>query len=114
MNYDRLLWCWVASGFHVLVPKRRSDGYLRAPYGHHPDPGLDRIAALVHVDVVGLDGALYFECGGSVYHGSEAVREAFAAKVVPALEQHYGVSAREIGPGEFWRLHPQFDAGALP
>lgn len=102
----QLLWCWVANGFNVLVQKRRGVGFLRVPYGHHPDPGLDRIAELVRVDVVGLDGSLHFECEGSIYHGSDAVRKAWAAKVVPALEKYYGVSSRQIDEGEFWLLHP--------
>lgn len=54
----------------------------------------------------GLDGALFFECSGSVFHGTPAVREAFAAKVVPALERHYGLRAQEISESEFWQLHP--------
>lgn len=102
----RILWCWVSNGFQVLVPKRRGSGFLRVPYGHHHDAALDAIGALVRVDVFGLDGALFFECAGSVFHGGPAVREAFAAKVVPALERHYGLSALEISEAEFWRLHP--------
>lgn len=101
-----LRWCWVANGFNVLIPKRRGIGYLRVPYGHHHDAALDAIGALVGVDVFGLDGALFFECSGSVFHGAPAVREAFAAKVVPALERHYGLGALEISQDEFWRLHP--------
>lgn len=101
-----LLWCWVANGFNVLIPKRRGIGYLRVPYGHHHDPALDAIGELVGVDVLGLDGALLFECGGAVFNAAPSVRDAFAAKVVPALERHYGLSAREVSPGEFWQFHP--------
>lgn len=105
-EFKQLLWCWVASGFQVLVPKRRGNGFLRVPYGHHHDAALDAIGALVGVDVFGLDGALFFECSGSVFHGAPVVREAFAGKVVPALERHYGWSALEISVSDFWRLHP--------
>lgn len=101
-----LLYSWAASNFHVLVPKKRGAGYLAVPYGHHPNPGLDQIAARVRVDVTGLDGALCFECGGAVFHGGDAARAAFASKIMPALEAHYGMASREIPEGEFWRLHP--------
>ena len=101
-----LLYSWVANNFHVLVPKKRGVGYLAVPYGHHPIPGLDQIAARAMVDVTGLDGALCFACGGAVFHGGDAVRAAFAAKVMPALEAYYGMASREISVGEFWRQHP--------
>jgi hypothetical protein len=29
-----------------------------------------------------------------------------ASKVIPCLELHYGLSARLVTPGEFWRKHP--------
>lgn len=106
-----LLYCWVANNFHVLVPKRRGTGYLSAPYGHHPIPGLDAVATSAGVDVTGLDGALCFECGGSVFHGAEDIRRAFVSQVVPPLELHYGMASREIDASEFWRLHPHSSPG---
>lgn len=101
-----LLYCWVSSRFRVLVPKRRGTGFLKVPYGHHPDKVLDRIAIAAGCDVIGLDGALEFECSGAVYHGSNAVRAEFAGIVVPRLEAHYGLTAREIPEHEYWRLTP--------
>ncbi len=101
-----LLYCWVASGLHVLVPKRRGMGFLKTPYGHHLDRGLDAIADAAHVDVTGLDGALCFECSGKIYHGGKAARDAFAAVIVPRLQTHYGWNAREVDETEFWRLYP--------
>ena len=106
-----LLYSWVANNFHVLVPKRRGSGYLSAPYGHHPIPGLDAVATSAGVDVTGIDGALCFECGGGVFHGSDEIRSAFAAKVVPPLELHYGMASREVDASEFWRLHPHSSLG---
>ncbi|MDR9839672.1 MULTISPECIES: hypothetical protein [Herbaspirillum] len=100
-----LLCCWVAGQFCVLVPKRRGSGFLRVPYGHHFDEGLDDIASTVSCDVFGLDGMLEFECGGSTYH-DQVARERFFKQVVPRLETHYGVLAREVSQSEFWRYHP--------
>lgn len=101
-----LLYCWTANGFNVLVPKRRGSGFLKAPYGHHADKGLDAIATAARCDVFGLDGALEFECKGAVFHGGKAVRGEFTATVVPRLEAHYGLTAREVSESEFWRLNP--------
>ena len=87
---------------------RRSAGWAIWPCltAITPTPGLDQIAARARVDVTGLDGALCFECGGAVFHGGDAERAAFASKIMPALEAHYGMASREIPEGEFWRLHP--------
>lgn len=101
-----LLYSWVASTFQILVPKKRGVGYLAVPYGHHHDPGLDQIAARAGVDVTGLDGALVFECESTVFYGGDAVRADFAAKVMTAVENHYGMTSREISESDFWRLHP--------
>ena len=102
----QLLYCWITNGFNVLVPKLRGKGYLRAPYGHHNDPGLNAIASVASCDIYGLDGSLEFVCGGDVFHGGNAKRENFSAVIVPRLEQHYGISAREIGRDEYWECHP--------
>lgn len=104
-NVKELLCCWVAGQFCVLVPKRRGAGFLRVPYGHHFDEALDDIASTVSCDVFGLDGMLEFECGGSTYH-DQVARERFFKKVVPSLETHYGVPAREVSQSGFWRYHP--------
>lgn len=104
-SVKELLCSWVAGQFCVLVPKRRGAGFLRVPYGHHFDEALDDIASTVSCDVFGLDGMLEFECGGSTYH-DQVAREVFFKKVVPRLEAHYGVLAREVSQSEFWRYHP--------
>jgi hypothetical protein len=89
MRKGELLYCWVSRGFNVLVPKLRN-----------------AVADAVQCDVFGLDGALEFVCSGAVYFGGDARRGEFASKVVPLLERHYGIAAREIDSAEFWRLNP--------
>lgn len=108
----RLLYCWVARGLNVLVPKQRGEGFLKVPYGHHHDKSLTAIANNAHVDVFGLEGTLDFNCAGNIYHGGREVREEFSAKVIPALEAHYGLKAIEIDQFEFWAKHPL--AAAVP
>jgi hypothetical protein len=104
-----LLYCWVSSGFSVLVPKRRGTGYLKVPYGHHNIDGLTAAANAVECDVVGLDGELAFE--GREVHALFCTstgdgRTTFVAKLMPLLERHYQMDSREVDAGTFWRLHP--------
>lgn len=101
-----LLYCWVAWQFSVLVPKRRGVGFLKVPYGHHVDAGLLDIETIAGCDIYGLDGALDFQCPGSVYHGGNSARIEFASIVMPELERHYGCTSREIRPAEFFALNP--------
>lgn len=103
----RLLWCWVCGGLNVLVPKKRGQGYLKVPYGHHHIPELSEIADSVSSDVFGLDGCLDFRCPGSIYHGSQEQKDEYSGVVIPQLEAYYGIPAVEIGQGEFWANHPR-------
>jgi len=102
----KLLFCWVGGQFSVLVPKRTGRGFLRVPYGHHYDAGLDAVAVAGGCDITGLDGALDFQCGGGIFHGGEEKRRAFESKVVPQLTAHYRMPAEEISAAEFWEHHP--------
>lgn len=106
MSTKELLYCWVAKTLSVLVPKKRGEGYLKVPYGHHHIMALTDIANDADVDVTGLDGALEFECGWKIFHGGEATRKDLSSKVIPRLETHYGYAAREIHEKEFWEKHP--------
>ena len=71
------------------------------PYGHHDDQGLSAIASVASCDVFGLDGSLEFSCSGAIYHGPQQLRDQFSAAVVPLLEKHYGMTAREITWGSY-------------
>lgn len=102
----KLLFCWVAEGLQVLVPKRRGSGYLRVPYGHHVDKALDSIAAIAKCDLFGLDGALYFDCGWDICHGNEEIQTKFIEKVRTPLESHYKMPSQLIDRNTFWALHP--------
>ena len=102
----KLLFCWVAEGLHVLVPKRRGTGFLSVPYGHHTDKGLDAIAALANCDLYGLDGALNFDCGWDICHGQKGTQDAFIERIRKPLEAHYKMQSQLIDANTFWELHP--------
>lgn len=99
-----LLYCWEARRLYVLVPKKRAAGFLRAPYGHHFDKGLSEVERAARCNLFGLDGALEFECPGSVYFGGEQARAPFRDTVMPMLEHHYQLRSREIGSNELWAI----------
>jgi hypothetical protein len=100
-----LLFLWLVNSLHVLVPKRRGQGFLRQPYGHHIDMDLNRIGELAEADVFGLDGDLQFDWGPH-RRLSQANKDAATAVIMPALAAHYGVPYREALPNEFWAKHP--------
>lgn len=100
-----LLYCFDLRNLNVLVPKKRGEGFLAVPYGHHYDAKLDAIATKAGCDVTGLDGHLAFDCGASVAVNTAAAHT-YAAKIMPLLAAHYACSFRAVSPGEFHRLHP--------
>lgn len=102
----KLLFCWVAEGLQVLVPKRRGTGFLSVPYGHHADKALDEIAALANCDLFGLDGALYFDCGWDVVHGQKGTQDEFLERVRKPLEAHYKRPSQLIDANTFYELNP--------
>lgn len=110
MQFDvavkELLYCWTAGNFSVLIPKKRGEGYLKVPYGHHYIVELTEIGTQMGCDVDGLDGALTFDVKGAIYHGSQKGREEFSGEVMPLLEKYYGLPSREITNDDFWRLNP--------
>lgn len=102
----QLLYCWASRQFNVLVPKRRGEGFIRAPYWQKYVAALSAIEAAAGCDIYGLDGALSFQCSGDVYHGGDDARNKFVAKVVPLLEAHYQLKAIEIHEADYWNLNP--------
>lgn len=102
----KLLYCWVAQGFDVLIPKRRGQGFLKVPLGHHCDDGLFDVEMAAHCNLFGLDGALSFHCNGKIYFGGDDKRKEFVNTVMPMLEAHYGLASEEIHEADYWRLNP--------
>jgi hypothetical protein len=105
---NELLYSWVASGFHVLVPKKRGEGYLKQPYGHHHNEALTEIGNSVGCDLCGLDGSLEFDGPDTsrLYHGNAEAKAAFVARVIPRLEAYYQMPSREVDERTFLGCHP--------
>jgi hypothetical protein len=100
-----LIGCWHSTRFSVLVPRKRGKGFRRVPLGHHHDPKLDAVEEAANCNLFGLDGALEFECGGSIATYADR-RAEFLRRVQPALEATYGVALRLVEQAEYWALHP--------
>ena len=104
MNRE-LLYLWTICTLEVLVPKQRGSGFVKVPYGHHADAGMARIERIAGCDIFGLDGSLSFQTGAGVATYPET-QATFNQRVLPVLEQHYGVPARVATHAEFWASHP--------
>lgn len=106
---SQLLFCWISSHLSVLVPKKRGTGFLAVPYGHHYNQALTDIGNVARCDVTGLDGSLMFRCGKGIradFHLDEATKKSFADIVIPRLEKHYDIQAKEVDLQEYWQNHP--------
>lgn len=100
-----LLYNWSSEALDVLVPKKRGEGFLMVPYGHHHDRGLSSIEDEARCLLTGLDGYLNFYTGLEITCYPEK-RAEFASRIMPLLEKHYNCSSREIEKDEFWEKCP--------
>jgi hypothetical protein len=91
---------------NIFVPKKRGEGFLQQPYGHHVIKGLSEIEDKLGVDFCGLDGCL--EVDAREYSTYEKTRKEFEAKIFPMLLAHYDYVAgyREAVGIEDIVLHP--------
>lgn len=85
----------------ILVPKRRGEGFLKAPFGHHAGP-LTQVEAKIGFDLWGLDGSLDVQTG----YTSRSDKADLLARIIPPICAHYGMTYREVDHDEFWALHP--------
>jgi hypothetical protein len=90
---------------NILVPKRRGEGFVKVPLGHHVSP-LTQIAYDIGYDIFGLDGSLAVQTGFIWRDKKKALLE----HIMPPIAAHYGMPWREIGADEYWQLHPLGDA----
>lgn len=95
---------WDDSGLNIIIPKRRGDGYLRVPYGHHNNPKLNLISDSVNVvDVTGLDGYLNFRFSAKVIYDASK-RAKIVAIVMPQLAAYFDFKSWIEDIRGFWRV----------
>ena len=90
-----------ARSINILVPKRRGEGYLVVPFGHHVS-GLSAVEAEVGFDIYGLDGSLDIQTG---YYGRTPSPELLEGIMKP-LCRHYDMDYRMVDGVEYWEKHP--------
>ena len=98
-----LLYYWDSGNLNVLVPKKRGEGFLAVPLGHHHDPFFSHLETKLESDICGLDGYLAIDCGSKIATYPEK-RKQFEALALPTLESKYGCKAREIWSTEFFAI----------
>lgn len=96
------IYMWDAGGLNILIPKRRGEGYLKCPLGHHVVPALSDIEAQL-CDLCGLDGFLQVDYYRHPYGRSKTEAEA-VAKIMPMLAKHFGFSTWREDTKLFWQI----------
>lgn len=82
----------------ALIPKRRGEGFLKVPIGHHASAKIQALEDAAKGDVYGLDGHVEIE--------TSAQTRDILADFSKALEQVFGFPVREVEKSEFWEKHP--------
>jgi hypothetical protein len=98
-----LLYSWSLSTLEVLVPKKRGEGFLAQPLGHHFNKSLCLIETKLGCDICGLEGHLEIQCGMKVAVYDDK-RTEFTGRAMALLSDHYGVPYREIPRGELYDI----------
>lgn len=98
-----IIWTFVGGNLCALIPNKRGTGFLRQPYGHHKDQGLEDVREQIDdVDIFGLDGHLELD----IHRIRDQEKfEGIVKKALTLLEAHYSCSSRE-SHREFWDFHP--------
>lgn len=96
-----LLYIFRERGIHILVPKKRGEGFLRTPIGHHQSP-LSHLAYKIGYDLFGLDGEIFVDSG---YIGKDD-KPRMIERVLEPISQLLGFPHREISRQEYYDLHP--------
>jgi hypothetical protein len=86
----------------MLIPKKRGEGYLRVPLGHHACP-LHSLSYDLRVDICGLDGMLEVELGRRyTFNDLDGMVRDYVVPIAKLL----GFPFRVVEHAEFWENHP--------
>ena len=102
------IYIWDMGGLNVLIPKRRGQGFLRCPLGHHRVNALASIEEDERIDLCGLEVYLSLDYGILL----DEARDAIITRVMPRLACHYGFTSWVEDREKFWEnLNPQKHGG---
>lgn len=100
-----ILVCFLSGRVEMLIPKKRGEGFLKVPLGHHHN-GLSKVAMTLSYDVFGLDGALEIVLPRSQAYIMPKDQTVFLKTNVEPLTNYLGFPYRVVSSGEFWTKHP--------
>lgn len=101
MKETEILVMFFDRSIEMLVPKRRGEGFLKMPIGHHYSPLAAFISELGY-DAYGLDGNISVQTG----YIPRADEAKWVEKVVAPIAEHLGFPFRVVRPAEYWDKHP--------
>lgn len=94
-----LIYSWGTFSLFVLVPKRRGEGWLKEPVGHHARREISHAEMELGCDLFGLEGCVHLDTVSPVALDK---RKAFEDKAMPVLARVFKCDAwREVGWAEF-------------
>lgn len=96
-----LLYIFRERSIHILVPKKRGEGFLRTPIGHHRSP-LSDLSYKIGFDMFGLDAEIFVDTG----YVWEDKKPQLVERVLKPISELLGFPYREISHTEFHDLHP--------
>lgn len=102
-----IIWTTTTREVLSLIPRRRGEGWLRVPAGHHMTPFIERVQRIPGVvDVYGLDGFLEIEVPDYI------VSDQTATRIMDALARIENCTHRQSDV-DFWRIVETFKNSAL-
>ena len=90
----------LARTYAALIPKKRGQGFLRVPVGHHAEDRIYELEVDIHGNAFGLDGHVDLE--SPLFWKYEEGDK----KVSKALTKCFGLPVRIVDTDFFWGKHP--------
>lgn len=102
MSEKILLVYFSVESIDILVPKKRGEGFLKVPLGHHACDLSTFTSEHISFDVFGLDGMLSVQTG----YISQSQYAELEESVVKPLSAFYNYPYKIVSHEEFWSHHP--------
>lgn len=98
-----ILACFHEEYIGLLIPKKRGEGFLRVPLGHHNCP-LSELERDIGIDIYGTQGSLTVMTG---YIHEDQYPE-LTERVILPISQLLEYPFRIVGKDEYFKHHPLY------
>lgn len=102
MSAKSILVNFALGGMSMLIPKKRGDGFLKVPLGHHASELSTYLIDNFTYEFDGLDGCIAVQTG-YVHPDRE---QYFLDTVAAPIAKHLAMEFRRVEDKEYWQLHP--------